>query len=183
MSDTMTDAEQTEHDARTEQAMRDAGVPTEDVLYEDYFAFEVDHTIPLPDGKSYIIHRELNEGQRKKYLNQTNRDVVVSRVTQDMKVRMAPGDERHALLKAAITGWSLMRAGQPVPFHTRTLDEFLEKAPPRIVDLIEKEVRKANPWLLAEMSVEDIDKELANLAEMREAKVKEEAGKLDSASR
>lgn len=183
MSETMTDEQRAAHVASTEASMRAAGVPTEDHITEDYFAFDVEHKVFLPDGKQYVLYKEFNEGQRKKYLNQTNRDVTVSRVTRDMKVKMAPGDERHVLLKTAITGWHVFKGGQEVPFTPRNLEEFLDKAPPRVIDIIETAVRKANAWLLAEMSVEDIQKEIDSLQEMLEAKQKEEAGKLDSASR
>jgi hypothetical protein len=167
--------------ASTEAAMREAGAPTEDIVEVDYFAFDVTHTVHLPDGKQYVEHRELNEGQRKKYLNGMNRDMLVNRASGDMRVKMAPGDERHALLETAITGWNLQRGGNPLPFSPKELKNFLEVAPPRIIDIIEKDVRKHNPWLLQEMSVEDIDKEIASLEEMREVKLKEEAGN-DSSS-
>jgi hypothetical protein len=109
---------------------------------------------------------------------------VVERSSGNARMKMAPGDERHALLEAAITGWNVVRGPDhvPMPFTPANLRVFLDKAPPRVIDLIEKEVRKANPWLLQEMTVEDIDKEIASLEEMREAKLKEEAGKSDSSS-
>jgi hypothetical protein len=181
----MTEEEQAAHVASTEAAMRANGIPTEDVLTEDYFAFDVEHKVVLPDGVQYVLHKELNEGARKKYLNAQNRDATIQRVTGDMKVRMSPGDERHSLLSSAITGWHLLRGPnrEPVPFDKRNLAEFLEKAPPRIVDLIEKDVRKSNPWLLAETSVEDIDKEIENLMEMREARRLEDEGKSGSSSK
>lgn len=187
LDDFATDEDREAHVASTEAAMRAAGIPTEEsVPVVDYFAFEVDHRVPL-DKTQWIDHREFNEGQRKKYLNALNRDMVVQRTTGDMRVKMAPGDERHALLKVAITGWYLVRGpeGQQVevPFNTKNRDEFLEKAPPKIIDVIEKAVRKANPWLMAEMSLEDIDKEMANLQEMRDIKVKEEEGNVDSLSK
>ncbi len=179
----MTEAERAAHVARTEEAMRANGVPTEETVYEDYFDTTVEHKVILPDGKQFIVHQELNEGARRKYLNAVNRDVVIQRATGDARMRMAPGDERHALLEAAITGWNVMKAGTPLPFTPANLRLFLDKAPPRIIDLIEKEVRKANPWLLAEMSVEDIDKEIASLQEMRDTKLREEEGKGASASK
>jgi hypothetical protein len=146
-----------------------------EAVQEDYFGFEIVHTVPLPDGKSWVQHKEFTEGQRRKYLNEVNRDVVIQRGTGDARMRMAPGDERYSLLSTAIIGWNLIRGGQPVPFTDRNLKEFLEKANPRIIDLIEKEVRKVNPWLMQEMTSEDIRKEIANLEEMLEAKEKEEA--------
>lgn len=144
-------------------------------VQEDYFGFEIRHRVKLPDGRSWIEHKEFNEGERRKYLNAVNRDVVIQRKTGDARMRMAPGDERYELLVTAIVGWNLVRAGQPIPFSRKALQEFLEKTNPKIVDLVEKEVRKANPWLMAEMSADDIRKEIANLEEMLEAKVKEEA--------
>ena len=168
---------------RTESAMREAGVPTHQSVVEDYFAFDITHRTTLPDGKQWVEHKELSEGQKRKYQNSINRDVVIRRASGDASMKMAPGDERHALLKVAITDWSVFRAGAEVPFTPRALDEFLEKAPPKVIDLIEKEVRKANPWLLAEMSVEDIDREIAQLQELRETKVREDEGKASSSSK
>lgn len=166
-----------EHIAQTEANMKAAGVPTHEPVIVDYFGFEETYVVSLPDGRQTIEHKVLNEGQKRKYQNSINRDVVIQRATGDAKMRMAPGDERHHLLKQAITGWNMFRNGQPYAFSARNLDDFLELAPPKIIDIIEKEVRKANPWLLQELSIEDIDKEIASLQEMREKKVEEEAGK------
>lgn len=168
---------------RTEEAMREAGVPTQQHVVEDYFAFENTHRTMLPDGKQWVEHRELNEGQKRKYQNSINRDVVIRRASGDASMKMAPGDERHALLKVALIDWHVMRAGVEVPFTPKALDEFLDKAPPKIIDMIEKDVRKANPWLLAEMSVEDIDREIAQLQELRETKQREDEGKAFSSSK
>jgi hypothetical protein len=147
----------------------------QEAVQEDYFGFDATHTVMLPDGKSWVQFKEFTEGQRRKYLNAVNRDVVIQRKTGDARMRMAPGDERFELLLTAISGWNLQRGGQPVNFGDRTVKEFLEKANPRVVDQIEKEVRKANPWLMQEMTSEDIKKEIENLEEMLEAKEKEEA--------
>lgn len=154
-------------------------VPEEPVqsVQADYFGFSEVHRVLLPDGVSFVEHQELNEGARRKYLNKTNRDVRLNRASGDATISMAPGDERRALLEAALTGWNLVRDGKPIPFTTQALGQFLETANPRVVDLIEKDIRLKNPWLLAEMTVEDIDKEITALQEMRETKIKEEEGK------
>jgi hypothetical protein len=163
-----------------EKAMEADGVAAFDNVQADYFGFEETHTVYLPDGKSWISHQTLNEGQRRKYLNAVNRDVRVSKATGDAILSMKSGEENHALLVAAITGWNLTRGGQPVPFSSGSpganLEQFLDKADPRIIDLILKDIRRKNSWLLAEMTVEEIDKEIEALNEMRETKVKEEAG-------
>lgn len=143
----------------------------------DYFGFEERHRCYLPDGTSFIEHKTLTEGDRRKYLNKTNRDVRVAKGSGDAIIKMAPGDERAELLKAAITGWNLVRNGEPVGFNVPNLEKFLAAANPRIVDLIEKDIRKHNPWLLAEMTIEDIDREIANLTELRETVEREQEGK------
>ena len=86
------------------------------------------------------------------------------------------GSERHELIKACVVGWNLTRGGQPVPFNQVNLNDFLTLTDPTIVEGLEKAIRKANPWLLGEMSVADIDKEISNLQEMREVAAKREAG-------
>ena len=160
-----------------EQAMRDRGEPTTESVQVDYFGFEETHVVNLPDGKSYIEHKTLNEGQRRQYLNGMNRDVIIERASGNAKMSMAPGDERYSLLSTAITGWNLVRNGNPLPFNKQNLRLFLDSAPPKIIDLIDKEVRKVNAWLLEDMSIEDLEKEVENLQELIEEKRKEEAGK------
>lgn len=166
--------------AAMEANMKADGVATETNTPADYFGTSETFFVYLPDGISFVEHKLLNEGERRKYLNAINRDVTVKRGTGDATIRTAPGDERHALLEVAIVGWNLRKNGDPVSFSPHSLRNFLENASPRIIDIIEKEIRKANPWLLAEMSVEDIDKEIAALEEMRAVKVKEDAGKANS---
>lgn len=162
--------------AAAEADMRAQGIPTHESVQADYFGFEDVSRIMLPDGISYIEHSVLNEGQRRQYLNGINRDVVIQKATGDARVAMRPGDERHSLLKVAICGWNLVKAGQPVPFNKGNLEKFLNDASPKIIDLIDKEVRKANAWLIEDMSVEDIDKEIETLQELREKKLEEESG-------
>lgn len=172
--------------ARVEQietAMRAAGETTETHVQDDYFAFDSARRCFLPDGQSWVDHQVMNEGKRRKYLNAINRDLRIQKATQDALVSVRPGDERRALLDEAIVGWNLMRNGNPVPFNKGTLSEFLEKASPRIIDLIEKDIRLANPWLLNELTLEDIDREMEQLGELRAKKVEEAEGNLDSASR
>lgn len=163
--------------ASTEEAMRAAGVPTHESAQQSYFGFEETHQCFLPDGKSFIEHKTLNEGARRAYLNKVNRDIMLQRTTGNAVMRMQQGEEKHMLLEQAITGWNLIGLqGEPLVFTTNKLQEFLKKADPKIVDLIEKDVRKYNVWLMADLSVEDIDKQISELNEMRDAKIKEDEG-------
>ena len=159
------------------EAMAKAGVSATETVQADYFAFEETYRVPLPDGASWVEHKALNEGSKRQYLNSVNREVKFDRSSQNASINTAPGDERFTLLKAAICNWNLMRNGAVVTFNDSNLREFLDKANPKIVDVIEQDIRIKNPWLLNEMSVEDIDREIASLQKMREARVKEEEGK------
>lgn len=162
--------------AAVEESMVAAGVPLTEKVQVDYFGIEEVRQVNLPDGISFIQHKVMNEGDRRKYLNGMNRDVTIQKSTGDAKLQMRPGDERYALLKSAICGWNLTRNGHPLNFSPTHLEQFLNSAPPKVIDLIDKEVRKANAWLVEDMSVEDIDKEIETLQELRQAKLDDEAG-------
>lgn len=167
----------------TEARMRADGVPTTDNVEVDYFGFTESGRVTLPDGKQWIEFKVMNEGERTRFQQKTNRDVVVARTTGDARMKMDPATERHELLKTSITNWHLLRKDPkkgdwyPLPFTQNELAVFLEKAPPTIINLIEKEIRKANPWLMSEMSADDIRKEISDLTELLEVKEREEQGK------
>ena len=185
MSDTMQaehEAEQARRAQIAEAAMEEQGVSSSLPVQADYFGFTETHRVMLPDGISWIEHQTLNEGARRQYLNKVNKEVAIKRVSGDAVMKMQSGDDKHTLLEAAIVGWNIIQGGKPLTFSKgskgSTLNQFLEAAPPKIVDIIETDVRKHNPWLMADLSVEDIDKQIEELNTMREAKLKEEAGKV-----
>lgn len=154
----------------------DSDGPT-DRVQQSYFGFAETKQTFFPDGVTFVEHRTLNEGDRRQYQNETNREVTFKRGTGDASMKMRPGDEKHLLLGMAVVGWNLIDMNkQPVPFSRRNLEAWLAQADPKIVDLIEKDIRKNNSWLLADMSVEDIDRQIDELREMRETKLKEEEG-------
>ena len=179
----MADGPTAEQKALMERDMEAAGIPAEEQVFEDYFGFDERHKVPLPDGKSWVQFEVMSEGRRKHYLNSTNRDVRINRSTGDAHMSMKPGDERHALLLETICDWNLRRGGEPVPFTKNNLQEFLDKANPRIIDKIEKEVRLKHPWLMADMEIEDIEKEIENLQEMLEVKKREQEGNASFATK
>jgi len=176
----MAEAER-ERQERTMQAMKDAGVSTEEHIQVDYFGFDETHRVMLPDGRSYIEHKTLTEGARRKYMNSVNREVRLQK-SGDAFMKMATGDERHALLESAICGWNLVKADKggevkPLSFSPGALKSFLDAAPPGVIDLIEKDIRDKNPWLVGDVTIEDIDEQIAELNELREKKVLEAEGK------
>lgn len=163
--------------AQIESEMVAQGIaPTEDV-YEDYFGFGDQERVTLPDGKSWVEFKVMNEGDRRKYLNQQNKKVTIRKGSGDAEMQLAPGDDKYNLLALTICNWNLRRGGQPVPFNGAELQRFLNGANPKIIDIIHREVTLAHPWLLDQMTVEDIDKEIENLQKMREVVERNEAGK------
>lgn len=157
--------------------------PTQSIPVQvDYFSYSENANVLLPDGVSFVTIKKLNEGDRKKYQNATNREIALGSRGGDAKVKLAPGDDRHALLRTSVIGWNLTQAGNPVPFTLHALDMFLARTDPAVVDLIEKEIRKFNPWLLGELTVEQIQTEIDSLEELKQVKLKEEEGKLFSSN-
>lgn len=165
-----------QQEALMKSRMEADGIAIEEKIQFDYFGFGETHRHILPDGVSFIEFKVMNEGDKRRYQNGQNRDVTVVKNTGDARLSTKPGDDRHSLLTTVIVGWNLMRGGTALGFTNAHLKEFLDGADPLIVEGLEKAIRKAHPWLLAEMSVEDIDREIESLQEMREVVVEREAG-------
>jgi hypothetical protein len=160
-------------------------------LYEDYWGVDEVLRHYLPDGKQYFEFRVMDEGARSRFQKLTNEDMTVLR-DNTAKVRMDPVAQRHTLIKESVIGWFLMQrmpdgtwteAPPPTPQNKRPLDQWLEKAPPKIVDDLEFAIRKANPWMQADMNVEEIDKEIERLYDLRRQVVARESGEDTSASK
>lgn len=118
--------------------------------YIDFFDVLEQFTFEFPDGVQYVILKAMTEGDRKRYLNKTNREVRMNTGTKELKMQAAAGDDKHALLELCITGWNVLRQGRSVPFSNQNLKAFLDGAPPSLIDRIEKRIREINPWLLGD---------------------------------
>jgi len=157
-------------------------ITTDDQGFEDYFGFGGGSKWYFPDRKQYISFSKMNEGQRKKFQQATNRDVRFNRRTDDAILRGDPAADRHALILAAVTGWYLLRRNpqtqqvEEIVFSPTDLQNWLNVANPQFVDDLEKAIRKANPWLMDEATVADIDKQIIELQEMKADLQKREAG-------
>lgn len=145
--------------------------------FDDYWNFSKSERFMFPDGKQWIDFQVMNEGQKSDYQRATNRDITINRKSGNATLRNDIADERHALIKTSVTGWNLRKDGNWIGFDKRTLESWLQFANPSLIEDLEVEIRKANPWLQGEMTVEDIDKEIDRLRELREETVKREEGK------
>lgn len=174
--DNPTDPNQMTQQEAQDAAMRAQGVNPEEKIQADYFGVTADTKYMLPDGVSYVMLRTMNEGGRSQYQKESSKDVTVHKLSGDAKLRVDQAAERHALLRACITDWNLMRGGQPVRFSSAEMTGFLRDAPTKVIDGIEEKCRELNEWLIADMKLEDIDAEIDRLREMRKQVEEEQAG-------
>jgi hypothetical protein len=153
--------------------------------FVDYFGFGRDEVFALPDGKQEIFFKVMNEGQRAQFQKRTSKDIKFNRASGDAAIKADQAEERHELILSSVTGWSLRRRGPQgwdvVPFSTgganSALAQWLKVADPKIVDDLELAIRRANPWMQADMSVEEIDKEIERLQDLRKEVEARELGK------
>lgn len=169
----------------TQLAMQAGGVSPLDSAFEDYFGFGDRKQFVLPDGNSYIEYKVMNEGDRQQFQNQTSRNVRLFKDTGDASIRMNPAVDRMALLIAGVTDWNLRTFNprssqmQAVKFDSGRFRQWVMGADPKIIDGLEKAIRKANPWVgTADVTVEALNEEIENLTEQRDALIAEEEGKL-----
>jgi hypothetical protein len=151
--------------------------PIEDSAQVDYFGFASSDTFMFPDGVTYVELTVMNEGQKAKFQKRIQQDVVLDRRSGDARFRMDAAQERHELIKQCVSGWNLKRGGQPIPLNERNLRDFLDLANPKLVQDIESAIRRINPWLLGEMTSEDIQREIDNLTEQLKVAKEREEGK------
>lgn len=164
--------------------------PTPDPMIEsgqaDYWGTDQTTEFVFPDQISKMTIKVMNEGARSKFQRENNQDMKLNRRDDTASIRVDPAKERHSLITTSVTGWNLKKKVngelQVVDFNRAVLAQWLEVADPKIVDDLEQACRLANPWLVAELSIEEIDKEIQRLHEMRDVKVAEDAGKDSSSS-
>lgn len=167
------------------------GTPDKDESgYEDYYGDLDTETWYFPDGKQFMVFQPMNEGQRAKFQRSTSRDVTVERQSGDARLKVDQASERTELIMTSVVDWKLMRRGsdrkfKSVPFNNNgmgsELAKWLQQANPKLVDSLENAIRKANPWMLDQLSVEEIEKEQERLEEMKQDLLKRQAGE-DSSS-
>lgn len=149
----------------------------------DYFGFSERKKYFLPDGITYVELEAMNEGSKAKFQKRTQRDLTLEKGSGNARFSMDPAKERHELIRECVKGWNFIRNGIPIPFGEAGMRDFLTLANPKIVEGIELEIRKMNPWLLNELTVEEIDKQMKELEELREIAVEREAGEGSSPSK
>lgn len=150
--------------------------------FEDYFGFEAKEKFMMPDGVQFIQFRIMDEGLRAKYQQNTAHDVRASRKNDEVRIKTDQAKDRQQLILDSICGWNMFiksrdnkKTTAPYCSHNEEqghnlnceIGKWLKHANPKIVDDLELAIRKANPWMQAEMSPEDIQEEIDNLYELK----------------
>lgn len=154
---------------------------------EDYFGFDAFETFNLPDGQQWIKFKVMSEGDRARFQRMTNKDIKIAKNSGDASIATDVAAERHELIKSSVVDWYMFARSVPggpmeqVQFSLSSgklnLQSWLSKANPKIVDDLELAIRQANPWMQADMTVEEIDKEIDRLRELRNEVEKAAAAK------
>jgi hypothetical protein len=163
-----------------EQGMGAVGVAISEPVQEEYWGTDETYKIMFPDGVTFVECKYMTEGDRARYQGAIQKDVRVQKATGDAFMKLSTGEERQALIASVVVGWNLKRAGQDVPFSNGprgVLKEWVEKAPPKIIDLIEKGIRLHEPWIMSDLTIEQIKDQIADLEEILAKKIEEEEGK------
>lgn len=162
--------------------------------YGNYWGTEEEFVYKLPDGKQSFTIKPLDEGGKTLFQKMTNKGIRVNQKTQDAHLDIDPASERHTLIKNSVVAYDLMvpvidkitkriNEWQRHPFSKQGLDQWLNKADPKIVQELEFFIRSKNPWMQDDMKVEDIDKEIDRLVELKNQVIEREAGEEDSANK
>jgi hypothetical protein len=164
------------------------------VSYEDYWGVNETFKYFLPDGKQYFEVRPMDEGGKSMFQKMTNKGIRMNQRTQDATIDMDPAQERHTLIKQSVVGWLIMQRdprGEWSPFPCPTderlrknnLDVILEKFNPKAIQDLEFFIRQKNPWMQADMDVEEIDKEIDRLVQLKKDVTDQKAGEASSANK
>ncbi len=160
--------------------------------FENYYAFDEKEKWFFPDGKQWIEFQKLTEGARAKFLKATRSDVHLNQKSGEARIPFDQSADRKQLLLASITDWLLVSfvGGRATPIGFQpgatqggVVSQWIDRANPAILGQLEKAIRKANPWLLNEMSSEQIRKEIADLEELLVVAEKREAEEGNSSSK
>lgn len=175
---------------QTHRNMVESGHRVEDVVEIDYFGFASEEKWYFPgqdklpkEHKQYLLIKKMNEGDKAKYQRKTNKDIRIQRTTGDARMSVDAVEERHELIRISVVGARVKMRDHTgkLRFDDKKPDivvrNLLDNGDPDVVQQLERFIRDLNPWMRTDMSIEEIDKEIARLEEIKKEKADEEAGK------
>lgn len=164
--------------------------------FEDYWGVDETFRYELPDGKQYFEIRPMNEGAKTRFQKMTNKGIRMNQRSQEAVIDVDPADERHTLIKESVVAWVIFHKDPKDPRgfseylcpneerqRKRALDDLLDKFNPKVIQDLEFFIRTKNPWMQADMNLEEIDKELDRLTELRKQVKEQQEGEASSANK
>lgn len=170
------------------------GLPDASETYENYWGVDETFKYFLPDNKQFFEIKPMDEGGKAKFQKMTNKGVRMNQRSQEATIDVDPANERHTLIKESVVGWRLMQRGPDgswsefpcsadANLRRRGLDQILTSFNPKAIQDLEFFIRTKNPWMQADMDVEQIDEEIDRLVEMKKQVLEQKAGEGSSANR
>lgn len=174
-----------------------AADPTPDEIatqYGNYWGTEEEFVFLLPDGKQSFTIKPLDEGGKVLFQKMTNKGIRVNQRTQDAHLDIDPASERHTLIKHSVVNYNLVvpvvdkvtkqvTGWAPHPFSKQGLEQWLQKANPKIVQELEQFIRRHNPWMEESMTEEQVQEEIDRLIELKKSISERSAGEDVSANK
>lgn len=165
------------------EMMTESSVENSTPVIANYWGVKEERKHFLPDGTQHFVFKIMNEGDKVKFQKMTNQDLIVNR-DNSARIKMDPATERHQLIETCVTGWKLyMPDGAEAKFSSAMLKNWLTEASPKLVEDLEFAIRKANPWMQADMSLEEVDKELDRLTDLKKDLINKQLGEDVSANK
>lgn len=136
---------------------------------QNYWGNVTRHKHYLPDGVQYIEFEPMTEGARSKYQTATQTEMTMNQNTKSSTMKFNVARDRRALIDNSVKGWFMFGPqGQelgPNQFERGqyTFDKWLQQADPKIVEDLEKAIRKSNAWLQSDLDADEIQEEIARL--------------------
>lgn len=163
--------------------------------YENYWGVEDTFKFMLPDGKQYFEVKPMDEGAKTRFQKLTNKGIRMNQRSQEATIDVDPSDERHTLIEQSVVDWKIMQRDRdgnwselPCPVDERQRkrslsDNILEKFNPKAIQDLEFFIRTKNPWMQADMDLDQMNEELDRITLLIKQKKEQDAGELASATK
>lgn len=172
----------------------------DDVTYEDYWGVQETFQFDLKDGKQYFVIKPMDEGAKTRFQKLTNKGIRMNQRSQEAHLDIDPADERHTLIRESVVDWHIMQKDPkaesgwselPCPDdevrRKRVIRENFAgedaKFNPKIIQELEFFIRTKNPWMQADMDLEELYKQRDEVDLLIKQKKEADAGEDDSTSK
>lgn len=165
--------------------------------FVNYWGVQETLRFDLPDGRQYFDIKPMDEGAKSRFQKMTNKGIRMNQRSQEAHLDVDPADERHHLILESVVGWRLFQKDPkdergyselPCPEddsrRKRTIrDTILEGFSPKIIQDLEFFIRTSNPWMQADMDIEELYKERDRVDELIKQAKEQAAGEAGSANK